>query len=482
MSIVKKIKELKLPCEANIVICLLKSPDLFYEYEKLTIKDFHFNEWKVFFTIGKEITVKEKKQVIDDITVNFYLEKHEKLRTKYDEYGGWNTIENAKQYVNTENIEGYVQELNKWNAILELHKRGFPVDKNFKAFQDMDLEEIYQFYEIQLNDTFINSDTKIKSHNLCEGFDDLIEELDKAKDIGFPIKSPMLNDIIGGNMLGNVTILGGLSGAGKTTITLELVVASILEQNEQCVIALNEQDQLKLKKEMLAWTVNNVMDYSFNKKRLRQGGFTPEEKQVLKCAGKWLEEKKDNRNVTIIPLQNYSVELMKKIINKYSALGVKYFILDTFKASDNSNSDMVWLNMMADMRKLYDLVKPANKNVHLWCTLQLKKDKIGSRYLTMDNIGMSKNVIDVCSTALLMRGIRDDEKQGGKNELRVYSLTGKNNGTKIPVTLDSNKFYCIIFITKNREGESGQFQIVAEHDLSRNIYKEIGITFCPEDF
>jgi replicative DNA helicase len=171
-----------------------------------------------------------------------------------------------------------------------------------------------------------------------------------------------------------------------------------------------------------------------------------------------------------------------KIINKYSALGVKYFILDTFKASDNADSDKVWLEMMNDMRKLYDTIKPSNKNVHLWATLQLKKDKVGSRYLTNDNIGMSKNVVDVCSTVLLMRGVREDEKEDGKHELKVYRLEGKNGATRIPVILHKDKHYMVIFIDKNREGESGQFQIVAEVNLGRNTYKEIGITSIAQDF
>lgn len=482
MSIVKEIKELKLPCEANIVTCLFKCPELYYEYEKLKLEDFHYNEWKVFWVVGNEIVIKERKQILDDMTINFYLDKHPKLKEKYEEYGGWRTLETAKQYVNIENLDGYVQELSKWNALLKLIDRGFPIQKNWKEFKDMTLEEIYQFYEIQLNDTFINADTKIKSYNLCEGFDELIDNCDKGLNQGFPIKSPMLNDTIGGNMLGNITLFGGQSGSGKTTATLELVVASIIEQNEQCVICINEQDETKLRKEMLAWTANNIFDYSFNKKRLRQGGFTPEEKDILAKSSQWLESKKENRNVTIIPLQSYNVGLMKKIINKYSALGVKYFILDTFKAGDDADSDKIWLEMMNDMRKLYDTVKPVNKNVHLWCTLQLRKDKIGARYLNTDSLAMSKNIIDVCSTALLMRGVREDEKEGEKNELKVYKLEGKNKSTKIPVILHKNKFYCIIFIAKNREGESGQFQVVAEHDMSRNIYKEVGFTIVPEDY
>ena len=84
MSTVSEIKELKLPCEANIVSCLYKKPELYYDYENLNIEDFSFNEWRVFFVVGKEI-IKEGKPILDETTIGFYLEKHPKLKEKYDE-------------------------------------------------------------------------------------------------------------------------------------------------------------------------------------------------------------------------------------------------------------------------------------------------------------------------------------------------------------------------------------------------------------
>ena len=479
-GLIHEIKTLKKPCEANIVTCFYKNPELLYEYETLKIDDFAFNEWKVYFAIAKHIVLKEKKPKLDDITIGFFLEQHPKLAKRYDEYGGYDTINAVMKYVSTENLEGYVEELHKWNAVLRLADRGFPIKTKFKDFKDMNLEDIYQFYEAQLNDTFINANTSIKSYNMCDGIHDLIDRCHKGMDIGFPLHSPILNDVVGGNIVGNISLLGGCSGTGKTNMTLQMILTNILRQNEQCVIVINEQDQEKLRKEMVTWVINNVFGGNFNKKRFRQGHFSENEFIALRKAADWMEEKEDLKNITIIPLETYNVGLMKKIINKYSALGVKYFILDTFKAGDDKNNNMAtWEAMMHDMRTLYDTVKPAVKNVHLWATLQLTKDRV--RYLKADNIGMSKNVVDVCSTVMLMRHLADDEKEGGKRKLSVYKLTGTNGKTKKPVILDEDKQYIIIFIDKNREGESGSFQVVAEVDLGRNMYREVGITHVPQE-
>ena len=57
----------------------------------------------------------------------FILKNIPKLKEKYDEYGGYITLINAGSYVKVENLDGYIQELRKWNAVIKLAKRGFPV-------------------------------------------------------------------------------------------------------------------------------------------------------------------------------------------------------------------------------------------------------------------------------------------------------------------------------------------------------------------
>ena len=94
---VQKIKEFKLNCEANIVSIMYKNPELIYTNEKMRVEDFSNNIWRVYFNIAYDIVIKEKKQSLDEITVGLYLEKHDKLKVKYEEYLGYDTIEKAKE-------------------------------------------------------------------------------------------------------------------------------------------------------------------------------------------------------------------------------------------------------------------------------------------------------------------------------------------------------------------------------------------------
>lgn len=90
--------------------------------------------------------------------------------------------------------------------------------------------------------------------------------------------------------------------------------------------------------------------------------------------------------------------------------------------------------------------------------------------------------MDVASTGIMIRNLMDDEKVGGKNELKVFRMGGKNGKTKIPVQLEHDKHYQLLFVVKNREGSANIYQIVVEHDMSRNILKEVGMTVVPQDF
>ena len=82
----------------------------------------------------------------------------------------------------------------------------------------------------------------------------------------------------------------------------------------------------------------------------------------------------------------------------------------------------------------------------------------------------------------MIRDLYDDEYPGEKRALDVFKLEGKNGKSKIPQHLDKEKRYQIIFIIKNREGSANTYQIVVEHDMSRNVMKEIGMTHVPIDF
>lgn len=479
----KQVKEYKVACEANIVSIFYKKPELMYDYQ-LKLEDFSENTWRVYWQIAYDIIVKEKKSVLDDITVGLYLEKHSKLKQKYDEYGGYDTIDKATEYIKTSNISGYVNELKKWETVIRMIASGFPVTDRIKEFVDMSLDEIYKEYDALLNHIFINAEEDIMSYSLSDGIYDLIERLNEGIAVGLPYDNmPTLTKETGGQLPGNITLVGGLSNMGKTTLTRTMLIPSAVKYGERLVILVNEEGKAKWQRELIVWVANNIYKTDLQKFVVRDGKFSDEVKELLyKCAD-WIAEKSENNMLTIIPFSRYETQKAIRVIKKYASLGVKYFILDTYKADAGSRSDRMWLDMQQNMVDIYDTVKAeGGKNVHITITFQLAKSSARQRFYSQDNIGMAKSIIDPASTCLMLRDVFEDEYTGERNELKVYRLDGKNNKSKIPVKLDHDKHYQLIFIVKNREGAANNIQIVCEHDMSRNLLKEVGFTSVPVDF
>lgn len=482
INFVKQVLEYKKACEANIVAILWKDTEMFRIYDNLTVNDFSHKVWQIYFKIGQEIIIEEKKEKLDVMTVGFFLEKYDKLKKLYDKYGGYETIDKAKEYVEVKNIEGYITELKKWTAVLDLVKMKFPVEDRLEDFKKMSVEDIYNEYDALLNHIFSDVEGTNKVYDLSYRIKDLVYKLNEGLMVGLPLyNSPILSHEIGGSLVGNITLIGGISGAGKTAFIRQTKIPSIIKHNEKMVVMINEEGLEKWQQDMLVWIANNIYKKDIPKDKVRYGKYTKEFIQfLLKCA-EWMEEHKDI--IKVIPLKQYSTSLIIKYIKKFSSMGVKYFVLDTFKADANTvGNEQFWLNMQQNMVRIYDTIKPESKNVHIDITFQLNKGSTRQRYYMQDNIGMAKNMVDVASTCLMIRNVFDDEYTDGKRPLKVYRLEGKNKRTQIPVKLDRNKDYQIIFIIKNRAGATNKFQIVVEHDLKKDIYREVGITTVPQDF
>ena len=124
LEAIELVKQYKEPAEANVVGSLYLNSELFIE-NKLTKDDFTFNHWRVYFIIAADL-VKENKTLTED-NIEFYLNQHPQLAEQYKNSKGFETIERLKSIVNESDFEGYVAEMVKWNAILKIASRGFPI-------------------------------------------------------------------------------------------------------------------------------------------------------------------------------------------------------------------------------------------------------------------------------------------------------------------------------------------------------------------
>jgi hypothetical protein len=101
--------------------------------------------------------------------------------------------------------------------------------------------------------------------------------------------------------------------------------------------------------------------------------------------------------------------------------------------------------------------------------------KIGKeyRYLDLDSIGKSMEIVEVAAVVMAGRLMYDDEFEG-KNKILCYNYEKDFNEKwhKKEYTLNPEKKYLILFLPKNREGSEDE-QIVFEVISDLNIWKEV---------
>lgn len=474
----KQILEYKLGAEASIVSMIYKNPDLLRE-TNLELNDIHNNCWRVYFEIARDLIVNEKKVTLSEVDIGLYLEKHPKLADKYyNEYGGYQTIENAGFYIKEENFDSYVRDLRKWNVVAKLIKNGFPCDKErLSEICDMSAEELYDEYTVYLNDIFANIDNNIKSYNGFDGMKNLVDELDAGKNVGIPFANcDILNRETGGMLGGNIIGFGASSGVGKSTLSINYVFPTIMKYDLKALFIINEEDEQKFRKEALIWYCSNVLKHPIPKRVLRDGNFDMETKEVLYKAAEWFESQKEKRHITIIPLEQYTARTVVKLIKKYTKMGCDVIVLDTLKESYDSRDKESWKSLMTDCVDFYDCIK--HTNTCMIITYQLVKNK--SKYLTNADIGVSKGILDVFSLNVFFRRPLQTEYEGGKDELYCYNPI-KNSSSRLEFKLNKDKHYMIGFISKNRFGVS-DIQIISEADFSINQYKDLGYCNVLQDF
>ena len=197
---------------------------------------------------------------------------------------------------------------------------------------------------------------------------------------------------------------------------------------------------------------------------------------MFRIARDWLNEMLANGLIKFVNFSTFSMNKSIKLIRKYATQNsIKYFIIDTLKLDNDVGSnvtELAWLQLQQNMVKLYNVIKPTAKNVHVWVTYQLNKS-VRARFLDQSALGMSKNVADVVSTLILVRNALESEK--GANGLKVKRADGRS------VELSEEKEYMIAFIDKNRQGSTSS-QIVWRVDKGRNIMKDVGFTKVSQDY
>jgi replicative DNA helicase len=462
--------------EANFIFCLWKNPDLYGDYEKevRADRDLLTEDGRFYYSLGYEM-YKMNYKSFDDASIYSYVEGKETLKNGFARRGGYKTVDEIKRILNEENVETYYDELAKANMLMKLHDKGFNVVAELPKFKKMTTSQLYDYFEYQLDNVFLNrgSGVKIEDLDIDEEF---INDCDTGieKGLSYASTCPLLNFHTLGLHKANVQIFGGFSGTGKSSFCVSSYVFPILDQGEKIVIVANEMNKKAWQHIFVATILSQKLNYfGLPRKKQKMGGFNTEQRSMMDKAKEYYDEHYKGR-IKFVKIFDYSVEDVKRVFRKMKKQGFNYGIYDTFKSEDAASANVTGELIEASKQLLQVAEK---EDMCIVITMQLAIYMENTRYLTAATLSNAKGVKEVVSELLLTRPVWDDEFPNEKYDIKPYRFKKDSQGkfTKIKeeILLNPEKKYRIIFLDKSRNDE-GEAAFLYQFDGAWNKWTELG--------
>lgn len=468
---------------------LWKTPSLYQKYRSHNIEKETFtnNKWFFYFWLGKEM-YDNGVRTFDDVTAYSFVSSRKEKKGKkgiqyyYEEFGEYNSIKILKEecHVDKENDEYHFSEVQKYETLRKFAKNGLINTYNtnlVNKLAQMNLQQLKMYFQFKHKEAFMNVNSgEVKEHNLIDDLDETIAMMDAGETMGLLFHdTPRLNKKIKGWKEGTLMYLVLSSGMGKTSFGMHAGVMSLLHDNEKGIIFANEEGVLKWRILLLATVSSSILNKPISRTKLAEGKFDKETKDRLIEAKEWLYTHRKDM-IKFVELTKYRIDDVISRIELYRPLGYKYVFFDTFKPEVGTGENARWQEFSDSAQKLYDSIKSDANNCATLATVQLK---IGKEYRALDlsSVGKSLEIVEVAGVVLMGRLIYHDEFEGGKNPIHAYNwdeelhkLSGK--WSRKPYELKPERQYMLLFIAKNREGES-DIGIVYDVNYNFNTWREV---------
>ena len=479
----KELTESRNSVEASFIFCLWKQPDLYSDYGTLndnndeTIKT---EDGIFYYSLGKQL-YKQGFKAFDNVSVYTFLEDKPTVKKHFERLGGYKTVEELRSLVDVENTDAYFDQIAKMNTLMMLHDKGFNVLDNVKKLMKMTNQEVYDYYDYLLNSISLNTghDSVIEDLVIDQAY---INKCDTGEEMGLNYGKVchILNYLTMGLPLGDMTMIGGHSGAGKSSFIFECIVIPLVEQGIKVAIISNEQKIHSFQQLLLVHILTQDLDYwELTRKKIKSGHFTDSQKEMLELACQISTEKYPD--IKFVKLFDTDMAKTKKIIRKLAKLGYQAAIYDTLKVEDDFDRS-TWEQLLIQSRQLFQL--GSKEDIAIITTFQLALSTLNRRWLDAGCLSNGKQVKEVYSEMIYLRQLWDDEYTGEKHDCKVYRLKRDANGklTKVKemITLDKDRKYLVAFLDKTRNDEDKQ-TVLYEWNGRFNKWTELGYCMIYND-
>lgn len=495
----------------------------------LSASDFSDGRTSFYFALAKEL-VKNVK-TLDELSVFSWINANG-LKDMYEDYGGFESIENLQKLGSVKNFSSYVDDLKKHILVENLkEKRNFDIYKpiNFRGTQTVLADALpqmnsYEFHnliqlifndlEVELNDkNLVFEDLAFTDKELKDKIEgkktdtsdfDIILQWDENGEFRYLQNFKLLNEVLGGLQRKNgLHLLGASSGVGKTTMALNMALGLICSSYENVLIISNEVQSNYYKNLLSAIVCQNVFKcYSLTRKKISRNEFSnQEEVDVFIKANEFIKESFSGK-LKFLSVSTFNKDNICAIIKREKLRNnMRYVILDTFKyengASGNSN---IATELVDTSREIDAIATEYDVGVILPVQLLVSSDK--TSFLTSASLTFAKQIKEVANSVMLMRRVRpfelnpqdekyflkpyvwrkNDKGKYTKKELKIINPMSSESDRMRRFdkdVIDVSKQHVLMRIDKNRNGMSDDL-ILFEIDSISGVMKEKG--YCGHIF
>jgi replicative DNA helicase len=462
--------------EAPFVMCLWKDPILYDDYKKINEdgdQSIITEDAKFYFELGRAM-YKEGYRNFDEMTVSTFLTDKPAVKERFESYGGFREVEQLKALCDTNNIDAYYEGVARLNILSNICSSFFKQFENMDKFKNMTSQNIFDLFEYQLSNSSLSIEQDVKIEDLSIT-DDFIKQCDSGDEMGLDYSEncPILCGKTMGLPIGDVYLLGGYSGVGKSSFIFENMILALSKQGISTAVISNEMTIDAYQKLLLVHILVNDLNYwDLTRKKIKSGHFTNEQKEMIKKAQKIQKEKYNN--IKFVKLYDSDINKVLKIGKRLSRQNVKMICYDTMKGSDDAVGEgSLWQQILLDSRRLFQLASKEQISIVMAYQLAIHTENV--RYTSSSCLSNAKQIKEVMSEQVFLRKLWDDERdKDSKFYCKPYRLKRVGNTYQPnPIELDSERKYLVAFLDKTRNDEDG-LQFLYEWNARFNKWVEVG--------
>lgn len=474
---------------------ILKLDEYKFDKSMFVTKDGRF-----YFSLLSDL---RSKGIVELDEVSILTNSKSQIIEKYEERGGWDTIDSIASCVNINNWESYMDRLYKSNVILSLWDDGYNVLKEIEwngkkviplqLFDKLSAEECLEFLESRLS----SMDVGISSFILEEGNIDFseqwVEDLEDAPDCGVSYETVGFDcngeEIDGLGMISRQTLglhrshlamIGAASSVGKSSLMVTFILAMLAQGERVLVISTEEEKSAFMVKFMVFILAKVNKYYHVTKSKLSAGQLNEEDRRQIEIARKYFNDNYGD-NIKFISIEDMNMSVIKRKTREYALKwGCSALFLDTYKMqSSDFNSSRQDLALIRDSRELHNLCR--KYNLIGLASVQLSMHTVGTLNLNAASISNSKGIIEILDIFLTMRVLYNSQELDPKSRYYCHPFKRVKVADKWveeDVELDVNDVYRVVALSKNRYGQDtngNNVSYILKFDGSHTTFKIVAM-------